>query len=220
MCAELGVPAERIAVFGNVDDCTQGGTWQGTEHALTVAYAGGFGPHRGIDTLIRAFAKVHGQAPEARLVLMGAGDGESELRELVVAHGLRGCVEFTGWVGDATMRANLAKATVGTVPHAKNEHTDSTVPHKLFQYMCIGLPVVVTDCAPLARIVEETGAGCVAIAGDDNSLAEAILELADAETARAASDAGRAAVAERYSLAHEGEVLAGMYAGMGRDAGR
>jgi glycosyltransferase involved in cell wall biosynthesis len=217
---ELGAPADSVVVFGNVDDCTAGGTWKGTDHPLAITYAGGFGPHRGIDTLVRAFAKVHVHTPDARLVLMGSGDGESELRELVVAHGLRGCVEFTGWVDDTTMRVNLAKATIGVVPHAKNEHTDSTVPHKLFQYMCIGLPVVATNCAPLERIVQETGAGRVAIAGDDNSLAEAILELAEPAVAQAASEAGRVAVAERYSLAHEGSVLAGMYAELGREPAR
>jgi glycosyltransferase involved in cell wall biosynthesis len=212
----LGVPASKVVVFGNVDDCTEAGTWRGPDHPFTATYAGGFGPHRGIDTLVRAFAKVHHEHRDARLVLMGSGDGESQLRELVVALNLRGCVEFCGWVDEMTMRRNLAQATVGVVPHARNEHTDSTVPHKLFQYMCIGLPVVVTDCAPLARIVRETGAGTVAIAGDDSSLAGAMLELADPSAARVASEAGRAAVTERYSLEHEGRVLAQMYSELER----
>jgi glycosyltransferase involved in cell wall biosynthesis len=82
--------------------------------------------------------------------------------------------------------------------------------------MCIGLPVVVTDCAPLARIVHETGAGRVAVAGDDNSLAEAILELVGEDAAQAASKAGRAAATERYSLAREGRALTSMYDGFGK----
>jgi glycosyltransferase involved in cell wall biosynthesis len=213
----MGVPADRIVVFGNVDDCTEGATWAGPSAPFTVTYAGGFGPHRGIDTLLRAFARLRAEQPEARLLLMGSGDGESALRELVVALGLSESVEFTGWVDEAAMRERLAHSSVGTVPHLKNDHTDSTVPHKLFQYMCIGLPLVVTDCAPLERIVRETGAGTVATAGDEASLADAILELSDPTRAEEVSRAGRTAVEERYSLSREGSALVEMYHGLARD---
>jgi glycosyltransferase involved in cell wall biosynthesis len=216
---EMGAASEAVVVFGNVDDCEAEATWKGPEGPLTIAYAGGFGPHRGIDVLVRAFARVRAANPDAHLVLMGAGVGESELRELVVALRLRGAVEFTGWVDEQTMRSRLAEASVGVVPHLRNEHTDSTVPHKLFQYMCIGLPVVVTDCAPLKRIVDETGAGRVARAGDDGSLAEEILSLADPAAAQKASDAGRSAVKERYSLKAEGSKLVEMYDGLAVAAG-
>ncbi len=210
----LGADPERVTVFTNVDDDAASPSWAPLEGAFTIAYAGGFGPHRGIDTLVRALPAVRSRVPGARLVLMGAGTGESELRELVVALGLRDAVEFTGWIGLDDMKARLAAANVGTVPHMANEHTDSTVPHKLFQYMAMGLPVVVTDCAPLARIITETGAGRVARAGDPASLAEAIVALAEPTAADAASQAGVAAVRDRYNLTREGQHLVDLYAGL------
>lgn len=209
----LGASPQRVTVFTNVDDTDAAAVWAPTE-PFTVAYAGGFGPHRGIDTLVRAMPAVREQVPGARLVLMGAGKGESELRELVVALGIADAVEFTGWVDLDTMRARLAAASVGAVPHLANAHTDSTVPHKLFQYMAMGLPIMVTDCAPLARIVRETGSGTVATSGDPDSLAEAIVALADPEAARAASQAGVAAVQTRYNLRVEGEALVALYDGL------
>lgn len=210
----LGVDPSRATVFTNVDDAGGVSTWQPTDGAFTVAYAGGFGPHRGLDSLVSAIAIASNRIPGVRLVLMGSGSGEGELRALVDRLGLGESVEFTGWIGLEAMRARLAAAHVGAVPHLANEHTDSTIPHKLFQYMAMGLPVLVTDCAPLARVVHETGAGVVARSGDPESIASAIVELSDPRLAHEASLAGLNAVAERYNLAYEGQALLGLYGGL------
>lgn len=211
----LGAKPERVVVFTNVDeDAPADARWAPDRSTFTIAYAGGFGPHRGLETLARAFVSVRERVPNARLLLMGAGDGESALRELVVALGISDDTEFTGWIGLAEMRRRLAAASVGVVPHERNEHTDSTVPHKLFQYMAMGLPLVVTDCAPLKRIVEETGAGRVARSGDPASLAEAIVQLADENAAEEVSRRGIEAVERRYNLRVEGEHLTSMYRGL------
>lgn len=213
----LGVNPDNVFVFGNVDDVDAALEWAPVPGApFTVAYAGGFGPHRGIDTLIRALPILRETIPDARLLLMGAGKGESELHELAESLGLSDAIEWTGWIDGDAMRQRLVTVSVGTVPHLRNAHTDSTVPHKLFQYMAMGLPVMVCDCAPLARIVHETGAGTVARAGDSADIARALVELADESVAKAASVAGKRAVAERYNLAAEGRNLAELYAGLSR----
>jgi glycosyltransferase involved in cell wall biosynthesis len=210
----LGAQPEKVVVFTNVDDVSAAPAWKPDISAFRIAYAGGFGPHRGIDTLIRALPLVRSRVPDARLVLMGAGEGESELRELAVAQQVSTAIDFTGWVGLDEMRRRLAEASVGVVPHERSEHTETTVPHKLFQYMAMGLPLVVTDCAPLARIVRETGAGRIAVAGDPRSLADAIVELATPSAADEASAAGVRAVQTRYNLEVEGAHLTHMYAGL------
>ena len=207
----LGVPAEKVVVFSNVDDREEVVSWEGSAEPFTVAYAGGFQPHRGIDVLIRALPELRVAVPGSRLLLMGRGSDEAELRDLAESLAVAEAIEWTGWVDTEQMRGRLASASVGVVPHLRNAHTDSTVPHKLFQYMAMGLPVTVTDCAPLARIVRETGAGTVAKAGDAADLAAKMAELADPERARAASAAGRDAVAQRYNLQREGESLVRMY---------
>jgi glycosyltransferase involved in cell wall biosynthesis len=213
--ASMGIRPEKIFVFSNVDDTEVIVPWKGSRDPFTVAYAGGFGPHRGIDTLIGALPALREAVPGARLVLMGRGSSEPELKALAERLGVADAVEWTGWVDADEMRARLADASVGAVPHRRNEHTDSTVPHKLFQYMGMGLPVTVTDCAPLARIVAETGAGTVAKAGDSADLARKLAELADPERSAAASEAGRTAVAERYNLKTEGENLVRLYSTLG-----
>ena len=210
----MGKPASQVFVFTNVDDVEARRVWDPMPGAFTIAYAGGFAKHRGLETLLRALPLLSPRVPDARVVLMGAGPGESGLRELAVALGISDRVEFTGWVGLDAMRERLAHANVGTVPHVRSPHTDSTIPHKLFQYMAMGLPVVVTDCAPLARIIDETGAGTIAVSEDAASLADAIAALANQATAEAASQAGVRAVSERYNLQIEGRALVSLYDGL------
>ena len=50
-------------------------------------------------------------------------------------------------------------------PHEDFEHTQTTVPHKLFQYMMGRKTVLVSDCAPLKRIIGDNEAGYVFKAG-------------------------------------------------------
>lgn len=52
-------------------------------------------------------------------------------------------------------------ADVNIIPHKINKQNDYGVPHKLFQSMMVGKPVLVSTCKPLKRIVETSNAGLV-----------------------------------------------------------
>ena len=71
--------------------------------------------------------------------------------------------------------ANILQADLCCVPHNSNPHTDSTIPHKLFQYMIAKRPILVSSSAPLQRIIDDSKAGLAFKAGDFNDCAEKIL---------------------------------------------
>jgi glycosyltransferase involved in cell wall biosynthesis len=127
--------------------------------------------------------------------------------------GVAESTEFTGWLELDEAMGRVADADIALVPHVRSAHTDATVPHKLFQYMALGRPVVVSDCGPLARIVDETGAGRVFASGDAASLAAAVLELTDDDVAHAAGEAGRRAVRERWNIERDVPALLAAYDG-------
>jgi glycosyltransferase involved in cell wall biosynthesis len=178
---------------------------------FTVSYVGGFGAHRGLDTAIRAIAATDS---DVELLLVGGGGGttESELRTLVAGLGVGDRVTITGWVDFADVPGYIAASDACVVPHAATPHTETTVPHKLFQYMAMGKPVVVTDVAPLARIVGETDSGLVVPAGDSAAMADAVARLRDdpalcAELGRN----GRTAVEETYNWDRDARRLVAVY---------
>lgn len=213
MVLAAGVPGEQIFLFRNVENADDVVPWTGApEGEFVVAFAGGFGPHRGVDTLVKAMPELRQLVPGARLLLMGSGSGEDDLKAMARDLGVADAVEFTGWIDITEMRNRLSRASVGTATFSQSAHTDTMLPHKLFQYMGMGMPVVVSDCKPVARFVRETGAGEVSRSGDPSSLAKALAKMADPARAAAASEAGKKAVRERYNLEIEGQQLVALYA--------
>ncbi len=202
----LGVPPERITVVPNTirrEDFDrypeEPDLIASLRSPLTITYTGGFDVHRGLASVIEAMPAVLERVPGARLVLVGDGRIRSELEQQARRLGIDDAVVFAGWQPQARLKSYILGSDVGLVPHLRTVHTDATIPHKLFHYMYLARPVVVSDCRPLARIVEATGAGWVYPAGDAAALARTLIEVASApERAAACGRRGRAAVLERY----------------------
>lgn len=86
----------------------------------------------------------------------------------------------------------MSQAAVNVIPHQSNGHTDNTVPHKLFQGMMAGRPLLVSSSAPLKRYVEKYNSGLVFEAGNELDLAEKVRMLyRDASLCRKLGDNGK-----------------------------
>ncbi len=93
----------------------------------------------------------------------------------------------------------IQRADLGLLPFHSCPHINSTLANKLFEYMALGLPVVVSNVPPMVRVIKETRAGITFRSGDAQDLARAIESVAKApERAREYGDAGREAVRTRY----------------------
>ncbi len=120
------------------------------------------------------------------------------------------------WQPSGRARSYIAASSACLVPYSASEHTHTTVPHKLFQYMLAGKPVVVSDVRPLKRIIEETQAGLVFKADDPTSLAEALIALHKTPglTERLGANGHRAAVGP-YAWRHDARRLVEVYRSLG-----
>lgn len=215
----LGADAEKVRVFGNTEPLRLVPDEPlPLDHAdgPRIVYVGGLGPHRGLDTVLDAMPAILTADGRAHLVVVGDGEVLAALKDQAAALGLNDHVTFTGRLPLTDAMDRIRDANVALVPHHRSPHTDSTIPHKLFQYMALGRPVVVSDCAPLARIVRATGAGTVFTAGDPDDLARRVMEAAEPQAARAMAEAGRRAVLERWNLEAEAPSLVGLYDSLGR----
>ncbi|WP_336338728.1 glycosyltransferase family 4 protein [Haloarcula brevis] len=190
----------------------------GFEEEFVVSYVGSFGPHRGLETAIDAMPALIESVPNAHLLLVGSAGEDAydrALRDRVARRGLEDQVTFTGWVDFEDVPRYVAASDVATVLHRDNPHTGTTVPHKLFQYMALRTPVVVSDVDPLARVVDRADAGRIVLDGDTSSLASALASLAtDEEMRHELGVNGRAAVRRRYNWRREAERLVAAYQGL------
>lgn len=180
---EYGAGPDKIVVVTNSEDESfreqplEPSIYKEYEGKFIVAYTGGIGPHRGVDTAIEAMSYLKDKPIE--LIVAGFGNEAvmNNLRQLTLALGVAAQVHFLGKQPFSRFYSLMHFADVNLIPHKSTPHTDNTVPHKLFQGMMAGKPLLVSSSAPLKRIIEKTNAGLVFKAGDASDLSEKILQL-------------------------------------------
>lgn len=213
-----GAAAESVTVVSNTVDLQW---FDRKRETFTVPSREGFvltyvgtlsGEHRGVETAIHALGLLRQSVPDATLRLVGGrSDHKERLKALAADRGLADAVEFTGWVTEETIPSQIAAADVGIVPHRSTRHTETTVPHKLFQYMAAGIPVLATNTDPVARIVGDADAGPVVPAENPEAMATAARRLTDATERQRFGANGRAAVEDRYNWERDAARLQGVY---------
>ncbi len=212
-------PEEKIVVVSNVVDVKRvTGTKADKsiikkyDNNFVISYIGGFGPHRGIDCVVKAMKYLGDK--KARLVLVGNKNKTyyKELKKLAIKYGVDQLIDFISWQPFEKILSYIKASDICLVPHNKSDHTDSTIPHKLFQYMLMEKPVIVSNCLPLKRIVEETNSGLVFEADNPRDLAEKITELYEkAIKRRQLGKNGKKAVLKKYNWEKESVKLVGLY---------
>ncbi|MCR0981949.1 glycosyltransferase [Roseomonas populi] len=179
---------------------------------LTLVHLGALTRERGAFEMLRALAK----CPEGtRLSLIGRFNDSSETEFLSEAKrlGVAGAVERHGWLPHEAAVSLAADADIGLVLFQPgHENHRLALPHKLFDCMLAGLPVIVPNFAEeVAAVVRETGCGVLVNTADPDTVAEAVRALADPHLRAEMGAAGRAAALGRYGWAGEAERLVALY---------
>ena len=145
-------------------------------------------------TLLRAFARVQEQHPDARLAILGWGRLEEALRAQVAELGLDGSVFLLGRVEP---RDWLERADV--FAHTSRWEGFGIV---LLEAMLAGIPVVATRVSAVPEIVVDGETGLLAEPGDATAVGDAISALL-ADRARRAQlgAAGRRRATSEFSVA-------------------
>ncbi|MEX2586099.1 MAG: glycosyltransferase family 4 protein [Balneolaceae bacterium] len=181
-----------------------------------LLYVGDTSLRRGTLMALEAVKRLRGQIFGLHLVLVGSSSQDDQLRAFVNKHGLGQIVRFEGWQPSERLPDYIRAADLCLSPLLRNSHHDTTYPNKLFQYMAMGRPVVVSDCPAQAAVVEEEMCGRVHTAGEPEALATAILELwKRPEERRRMGGRGAAAVENRWNWTVTAPRLTGLYGKLG-----
>lgn len=180
---DYNTPSDKITVVTNTEESDfinqeeDSAIYFKYEEKFIVTYSGNIGPHRGVDTVINAM-KYLKEYPIC-LIIVGSGSKNvmDNLKGLTASLGLEQNVHFLGRQPFSKFYSYMRFANVNVIPHKSNGHTDNTIPHKLFQAMMVGRPVLVSSSAPLKRIINKTEAGLVFQAGDSEDCSKKVLEL-------------------------------------------
>jgi glycosyltransferase involved in cell wall biosynthesis len=126
----------------------------------------------GIDTIVRAFARIRASRPDATLTIAGTGPEEPALRTLVESLGLTPAVRFLGWVAAGDMPRVCAEADV-----MLNASVIDNQPGSILEAFSAGLPVVTTATGGIGELVRNGQTGVIVPANDPDAMATAALRL-------------------------------------------
>lgn len=161
----------------------------------TVLASGGVKARKGTLLLVEAFAQVHAQLPEARLVVTGAAepDYQARVEALIARYGLDEHVRLAGVIPEAELLAWYRHADVFALPALNVGSKFEGFGLVFLEASAAGLPVIGTRGSGVEEAIRDGETGLLVPQHDPDALAGAILRLLRDSTLRARlGETGRA----------------------------
>lgn len=175
------------------------------ERAVIVLYAAKLTDQKRPQDLLRAFARIKAQYPEAWLLFAGSGGMDAPLRAEATARGIER-VRFVGFQNQSVLPGLLAACDLFVLP-ARDEAWGLSVN----EAMAAGLPVIVSDdVGAAADLVRNKGTGIIYQCGDIDALGEALGLLLQSEEKRIAMGSMGRTVIAGWDIGASSGALAGV----------
>lgn len=142
-----------------------------------LGFLGSFYAYEGLDLAIAAMPAVLKVNPKARLLLVGGGPQEQNLKQQVTLLGLEGKVIFTGRVPHSDVGKYYSLVDLLVYPRKAMRLTDLVTPLKPLEAMAQGKPVLASDVGGHKELIVDNKTGFLFNAGNVEQLSERILEL-------------------------------------------
>lgn len=180
------------------------GPWGTAPYAL---YTGRLERRKGVHTLLAAFRRIRGQAPDLHLVLAGHDTPTFRLggrtltfrayaAELGLLAGVSERVHFLDRLDRDELPALIRGSRFGVFPSESFEN----FPYTCLECLSCGRPAVVSDTGGMAEMVEDGESGRIIPGGNVDALGRALRELhGNPDQAAAMGKAARQRVSERFS---------------------
>lgn len=136
-----------------------------------ILFVGSVSERKGIFTLLQAFSKVVAVIPEARLTIVGPGDDQDRVQQLVASSEHRHQIKIVGPVSRGETAEFYRQHTLYCLPSYGEPYATS-----LLEAMASGLPVVSTNTGGTPFLVPDEG-GRLVTPGDVDALASALIEV-------------------------------------------
>lgn len=180
-----------------------------SDDTFRIVYVGGLSYERGIGKAIEALDVI--SIPRVELHLAGS-ISESSLADAITKHPK---VIYHGLVPWSDVNVILAQADIGLVllqPTPAYLYCPGENCVKLFEYMLLGLPVLISNFPKLKELIEALDVGMAVDPTSPGEIAKAIEYLAQNPAVRKRmGDNGRNAVREHYNWEHESTKLLAVY---------
>ncbi|RLB95628.1 MAG: hypothetical protein DRH50_03630 [Deltaproteobacteria bacterium] len=186
------------------------------EGEFVAIYTGLINKMRCWPEILEAASLAKERIKDLRLVFIGEfNDGtEEEFRRKIDELGLEGCVNYMKWMPLNELYIHLLTADVGLVTLRSGEMNHIyAMPHKMFDYMAAGLPVIIPNFSvEIVPMLEDCKCGVAVKTDDSQKLAEALIYFYEnPDERRRMGERGRKAVIKSFNWEGEREKLFRVY---------
>jgi len=182
-----GIPASKVTVIPNAVDIGSFNLasppdpellkkWELTGKTV-IGFIGSFYAYEGLDLLLNALPALIASQPDIRVLLVGGGPQEANLRQQADNLGLNEVVIFTGRVPHKDVNRYYDLISVLAYPRHPMRLTELVTPLKPLEAMAQGQLFVASDVGGHKELVEHNKNGILFKAGDGDSLTQALLNL-------------------------------------------
>lgn len=182
-----GIEPEKVTVIPNavnIDNFSTGESPDlqlakdlGLDGRLVLGFIGSFYAYEGLTVLLRALPVMLSSNPDIRILLVGGGPQEQELKALAMQLDLEDKVTFTGRVPHDQVRRYYNLINILVYPRLRMRLTDLVTPLKPLEAMAQGRLVVASDVGGHLELIQDGETGILFKAGDPDALAAKVLNL-------------------------------------------
>lgn len=182
-----GIASEKITVIPNavdIEDFSIGNSPDldlkrqlGLDGATVLGFIGSFYAYEGLALLMRALPLIIAEQPTVRVLLVGGGRQEEELKSLVIDLGIADKVIFAGRVPHDTVQRYYDIIDIMVYPRLSMRLTELVTPLKPLEAMAQGRLLVASDVGGHRELIRAGETGILFKAGDHSALASAVLDL-------------------------------------------
>jgi glycosyltransferase involved in cell wall biosynthesis len=142
-------------------------------------YQGALNKDRGLEYLIEAMQFID----DYKLLIVGGGDVESELHNLVQIKQLSDKVKFAGLVEPSILKMITPKAKLGfSIELPSNDNYRFCLPNKLFDYLQAGIPTIAYEHSEIKKLFNQYQVGLLVQSHDPKDLANRVIQLVNNST--------------------------------------
>jgi glycosyltransferase involved in cell wall biosynthesis len=179
---------------------------------FVLLYIGDTGIRRGLKTAIKATALLKNKIDTLKLVIVGKNSSDPVLKKLVKDLQIESYVDFLGWKDQSLFQSYILASDICISPLHRNLHHDTTYANKIFQYMSLAKPILVSDAIAQQKLVDKVNAGLVHKERDVKDFTHKILALYNSKPLRIELGAkGKEFVQNEFSWEETSKKLINLY---------
>ena len=179
---------------------------------FVILYLGDTHLRRGLQTAISSIDRLKDKIPNIKLVIVGKNTTDTILKEQVKDLKIEEFVDFEGWQNVSLFQSYILSSHVCISPLHRNLQHDVAYANKIFQYMSLAKPLLVSDAIAQRRLVEKTNSGLVHQEKNVEDFTEKVLKLFSDEPLRTVlGENGKNFVRNEFSWEQTSKKLLHLY---------